>query len=95
MEIRPLGFNVPAREQYLLDEGEGDEVPRYNAMIHELQEGSESEGQHFAKAKGKQRSVSTCAFTSPGLVTTPVQPWPKRLSFKASCWHFNDSICKI
>lgn len=35
----------------LLDEGEGDQVPGDNAVVHELQEGGESEGQHLAEAE--------------------------------------------
>lgn len=39
---------------YLLDEGDGDEIPGHNSMVHQLQEGSESEGQHLPKAQGKR-----------------------------------------
>lgn len=38
--------------QYLFDEGEGDKIPGHDAVIHQLQERSESEGQHFTKAAG-------------------------------------------
>lgn len=47
----------------LFDKGEGDQVPGDNAVVHELQEGGESEGQHLTKAEGKQE------FCLPGLQT--------------------------
>lgn len=48
-------------QMYLFDEGDGNQVPRHNAMVHELQEGCEGEGQHFTKAEGitEQRVISS------------------------------------
>lgn len=37
--------------KYLFDEGKGNEIPGHNAVIHQLQESSESEGQHFTKTE--------------------------------------------
>lgn len=42
----------------LFDEGQRDQVPGHNAVVHQLQESSESEGQHLTKAEGrKEKSV--------------------------------------
>lgn len=42
----------------LFDEGERDQVPGHNAVVHQLQEGGESEGQHLTKAEErKEKSV--------------------------------------
>ncbi len=73
MEICPVGslrnYNVLDEllfcwRKYLLDEGEGDKVPGHNAMIHELQEGGESEGQHFTEAEGSKEQLVQAFFYS-------------------------------
>lgn len=39
----------------LFDERQRDEVPGHYSMVHQLQEGSESEGQHLSKADEETR----------------------------------------
>lgn len=45
--------------RHLFDKGERDQVPGDNAVIHQLQEGGESEGQHLTEAVGR-KELSWC-----------------------------------
>lgn len=48
-------LRCPHKRWHLLDEGQGDQVPGHDAVIHQLQEGGEGEGQHLPKTAGETR----------------------------------------